>query len=233
MQPLNLTAILSAWPVWAAGVLITALVMFRRPIYGFLERSRRLKVFGATVEASEVKQAQDVGPTSDALLKIEAAKTPTAGRTPRDAADDVLRGFPRSPYVTFREDQIKKALDDLGVSGDDRQAVRVLLALAATSVMAADFEHLYGIIWGSQIKILQALNNGLPAPPGRLIEIYEAAKAEWPSVFASSSSFEKYIDFLKRAELIQQQGDDFIITLKGRTFLVYITHEGKPTDRLY
>jgi hypothetical protein len=115
--------------------------------------------------------------------------------------------------VTLREAQIEQALETAGVAGDAGQEARVLLAVAASSVMAADFERLYNLMYGSQIKILQALN-ATALPTDRPTPFYGAAAAQHPEVFATYR-FEQYVEFLMRQELILQQPEgNTAITLK-------------------
>jgi len=195
-----------------------------------LGRAIRFTALGTTFEATEIRQAEATTSTAASLLQTEAAGVPAPGRSARDVADDMLRRLPRSEYVTSLEVQIEQALEAAGVAGDAGQKSRVLLAVAALSAMSVDFERLYNLIFGGQIKILQALNaNALPT--GRLAPFYEAAAAEHPEFFATYR-FEQYLGFLTRQELILEQPDgNTAITIKGRAFLVYLAHEGKSLER--
>jgi hypothetical protein len=226
-----LTAVLTSWPFWTTVTIIAALLILRRDLRVLFGKARRFTAFGTTFEATEQRQAEVASPTPDSLLQTEAARVPAAGRSARDVADDILRRLPRSEYVTFREAQIEQALEAAGVAGDAGQKSRVLLAVAASSAMAADFNRLYSLIFGGQLKILQALNAGA-LPTDRLTPFYEAAATQHPEFFASYR-FEQYLDFLTRQELILRQPDDdnIAITLKGRTFLVYCAHEGISLER--
>jgi hypothetical protein len=231
-----LTAVFTAWPVPISLALIVCILgsvlLLRASASSFIGRLRRLKLPGASLDAGGAEQRQSsppATPSSDALLKREAETAPK--KDPRAVVDDVLRHLPRTEYFAMREVQLEVVLNQLGISEDPQQAVRVLIALTASASIGDEFERLYNIVWGSQLRILQALNSAPQSTPVELLRpIYDEAAAVYPAMYRDYA-FEAYIAFMLTTEIIAVNEGKASITLKGRTFLTYLVHDGKSLDR--
>ncbi len=197
-----MTTVLSSWPIWGALVIALGLLVYRKQIIGILvalraliERARHFKAFGASLDTGEQQRAAASalrGP-EDALLRQESEPTSLA-RSPRDAVDEMLKHLPRTEYYTVRERDINHALEAAGIVGDEGQRARALLALVTVNRIAAEFERIYGLIWGSQMRVLQLLNTTSPAPPEQIKPIYDDAVGTLPTVFAHFP-FDQYMAF--------------------------------------
>ena len=60
---------------------------------------------------------------------------------------------------------------------------------------------------------------------------YQAAALRNPDTF-KTYPFEDYMKFLIGQGLVTETGGRYAISLKGRTFLLYLVHEGKPLNRV-
>jgi hypothetical protein len=138
-----LTAVLISWPFWTAIIVVTSVLILRKPFASFVDRLRGFKAWGASLDAgpAEPQTRSEAGtPTPTALLKHEAETAPK--KAPRDVVDDVLRHLPRAEYFAMREEQIEQQLGQLGISEDPQQTARVLIALTASASVGNEFEPL-------------------------------------------------------------------------------------------
>jgi hypothetical protein len=211
MPPEMIQAVLTSWPFWVAVVAIAFLVLFRSPIIDFLRRVTGISREGITA-----------GPPEQ--------RTPTAVDS-RTAADQLLSHLDNE-YVRSRVEQIQTELDAAGIGADLREKVRVLERYTAAAVVIANFERINGLIYGSQLGILSYLNSRASATRDQIRPYYEEAAKQHPFLYAPYS-FDDYMGFLIGQGLILQQGDSFLITVKGRAFLSYLVSAGLPLDRLY
>lgn len=152
------------------------------------------------------------------------------GKDPRTAADELL-GYLDNQYVRAQEDVIKKELEQRGVTDDPAEAMRVLTRYTAAALITADFERVDNTLWGSQIEVLEYLNSVEKASRDHLQPYYDLAAVTYPDTF-ERYPFDRYMEFLVTQGLVLQQDDTFAITLKGRSFLLYIVQTGKPLRRI-
>jgi hypothetical protein len=150
-----LTAVLISWPFWTAIIVVTSVLILRKPFASFVDRLRGFKAWGAS--SMQVQPSRRLDPKPEhrcrpRFWKHEAETAPK--KAPRDVVDDVLRHLPRAEYFAMREEQIEQQLGQLGISEDPQQTARVLIALTASASVGNEFERLYNMIWGSQLRIL-------------------------------------------------------------------------------
>ena len=143
---------------------------------------------------------------------------------PRKAADDLLTQLNVNQYYLAQQEMVKKELEQRSLPIDSDTA-RVLLSYTGALFIALDFERIYSSIWGSQISILNFLNTRISAGRTEIQLYYEVSETLYPEVF-KTYPFEKYIAFLVSQGLVQQDADVYTITLKGRTFLLYLVNQG-------
>jgi hypothetical protein len=222
---IDLTTILSSWPFWTAVTVVAVILILRGPFVALLDRTRRVRLFGTSVDASA--QPRQVPQPPD-LFPKETERVGPQG-DPRTATDELLRNIPRTDYTTLRERQLEDTLRQLGISPDPEQKARALIAVAAVSGVSIEFELLNSVIWGSQIKTLQVVNVA-PTKPENLRPFYEQAASVFPEAY-KAYTFDQWIDFLLRQGVIEMNQGQAVITLKGRSFLTYLAHEGKSFDR--
>jgi hypothetical protein len=168
----NLTTILSSWPFSIVVMVVAVVLILRGPLSALLDRTRRVRVLGTSVDASapprQVPQPPDLLPKTSGPLG-----------DPRTATDELLRIIPRTDYTALRERRLEENLQHLGISPDPEQKARALLAVASLTTVSIEFEHLYSGIWGSQIKALQLLNTG-PTAPEDLHSFYDRRRRRSP-----------------------------------------------------
>ncbi|EIV1738007.1 hypothetical protein L7E62_004648 [Vibrio parahaemolyticus] len=130
------------------------------------------------------------------------------------------------------EEQIQTIEDDLSSKNIpfDNDASRILIRhLAATQLLVA-FEQIYQVIFGSQIELLQRLNQ--VAGQGLLVEAVYKIVSE--SIVSNNLSWtqEQYLSYLYARLLIVDGDNDTIhITNLGVEFITWLIRSGKSLDR--
>ncbi|WP_434528250.1 hypothetical protein [Vibrio sp. K4] len=130
------------------------------------------------------------------------------------------------------EEQIKRIEDDLSTKNIpfDSDASRILIRhLAATQLLVA-FEQIYQIIFGSQIELLQRLNQ--VAGQGLSTSVVFKIAAESMASNNLSWTQEQYLSYLYGRLLIVDGEEDTIhITNFGVEFITWLIRSGKSLDR--
>ena len=196
-----------AWPT-AAVVIVWIL---RYPILTFLGRWRRSDGWGdGGTEPTPKGQEGPVGPSAEEqLAKAEADPLPAVR-----ALVEILRR------------QLDDAESKLSI---DRETA--LLRALARSNLREHFERTYRIIWGSQIRALQALNSVIKSDQGFLKQFYQSAADRYPTVY-ETYSFEDWLRFLEGQALVRRDGEMAEITIEGQTFLTYLVEMRMPFDKI-
>ena len=136
-----------------------------------------------------------------------------------------------SPVLREQEDLINNTLNKLGVKQGTEKEKLLIRYLAATH-LALVFEQIYSTIWGSQIYILEHLNEqrqGVTKGDFKTL-YYDDAVKKWPNIFVGYS-YDAYIDFLKNSNLILEKNGYLLITIRGVEFLQYLTRTGRSGAR--
>ncbi|MEK6544398.1 MAG: hypothetical protein AABZ44_08200 [Elusimicrobiota bacterium] len=158
-------------------------------------------------------------------------KEPLESERARRAAEEAIKDIPATLVIQEIEKNINQELKIRDLEGRVEAVPALVKSLAAT-VLALEFESLYGVIFGSQIAILSHLN-GCP-PNGEEKDViygyYKNASVSYPAVYAKNS-FEYYIGFLTGRLLIKEENSCFFITNKGREFLLYLTRVGHSLSK--
>jgi hypothetical protein len=210
--PAVAAAVLTSYPFWGAAVVIVALAMFRKAILSLVPKIRALRWGHRAVEL-EQQQQQQAPPALDA----------------RNAADETLRALDND-YLRAQEERLRHDLEERRILADPTEAVRVLLRLTAAAWIHAGFEGIEGSLFGGQLRILQTLNAG-PQPPNALRPLYEEATTG----ITGAPPFDRYLAFLEGHELIQRAPADgpYVITTRGRAFLLWRVQQGKGPELIY
>ncbi len=204
-------AMVSSWPFWMAVVVVVFMVIFRPNVAALIGKIMTIGRTGITVAAPDQRAP--------------------AAANPRAAADELLAHLDNQ-YVLTREEAIRKELTTRGLPEASPETAKVLIRYTAVSIITAEFESIYNNIWGSQIQILTHLNSVSAATREQVLPYYQAVATQSPTVF-SVYPFENYMNFLINLGLLEAKGDVFSITLKGRTFLLYLIQVGKPLHRAF
>jgi len=202
--------------MWAAiciAIAITILgiffmVFFRKNIRTFLDRADKFKYRGVEIETENPSQ--------------EPVDTTVS------STEELMREFD-SPILLEQENLINRELTS--IQGLERE--KFLVRYLSITKLELAFERIYSLIWGSQICILEHLNDRrtIGASKENIKTIfYDDAVIKWPGFF-TNYSYEMYLDFLKSSNLIIERGETLFITEFGVDFLQYLTRIGKSGAR--
>jgi len=188
------------------------MVFFQKNLRALIDRIKRLKYGRTEIQAETQPQ-----------------NTPD---TKPDITEQLMRQLD-SPVLREREDLINEQLKKVGVQdGPDKE--KVLIRYLATANLALIFERTDRLIWGSQLYILEYLNDRRPL--GVLKEdiktaYYDEAAKRWPIMF-ENYPYEDYLNFLKNSGLVIEKDGNLVITVFGVQFLQYLTAMGRSQARL-
>ena len=194
--------------IFALG--IAFFLIFYKPISRLIDRIRSISKSGITTDTNQ----------RDAV----------ESRDPRAEAEALMRDLD-SALLREVETGINNELRPRNLLG--AEAVPVLVKYLAGWQIAFHFEETYGLIWGSQINLLNYLN---PLPGGTPRELartfYTLSAAQYPEAY-SGYSFEAWLGFLISRILIRDDNGQLRITVRGREFLAYLTRIGRSLNKAY
>ncbi len=219
---------LLSWPV---AVFFLALV-FKKPVTEFIASIDLLKWKGGAGEVEFSRKANQ---------QIEAA-----ARTPLDPLalphggqqlnlpmpDDIARRRTSvtqyggdNPLLLNHIEGLKADLQTLQFPLNDSETTELLIRhLAATQLMQRA-ELIYRLIFGSQMAAMEKMNLYGPQEPTEIIPFFEKAKKRSPR-FYGETTFEPWIDFLLKQNVVVFENGRYAITLYGREFLGFVTSQG-------
>jgi len=110
---------------------------------------------------------------------------------------------------------------------NDGQKIEMLKKYSTILYIKNNFDIIYEDIFGSQIRILQHLNGFPTENADSLIRFYEE------KLSGSGYSYESYLEYLFRINLITKDGDNIVITILGADFLKFLVLTNKRLDKPY
>ncbi|MBB1091642.1 hypothetical protein HUU61_10095 [Rhodopseudomonas palustris] len=147
------------------------------------------------------------------------------------SADDITKEI--TGYIS--QDLIaegRQIIDEKVPTQVDKTAeISSLRTVAAGFMIAGLFERLNGIIFGSQLILLQ-LANSAPVNIEGAREQYERAALLFSTTYVNYT-FEQWLNFLENSALLKKESDGLLhITKRGRGFLSYLVQNGHPMARV-
>lgn len=210
-----LNAILStiAWP----AVTLVILFVLKTPISNLIMRITKIGYDKAGIVA-ESPRIQSDNPDESSMNKLS-----------HENLDKALGLFSNETLQFFEDAVLKETnLKDFKTS-EERESVLYKYSQAIYLIM--HFNKIYQMIFGSQIRLLQALNGSEIEDFDSLKVFYTSAKTNNPKGY-EGYSYEQYLGFLIRFGLILvDKKDNIKITILGRDFLKYMIETGLSTEK--
>jgi len=197
-----------AWPIAFLVGVIVFMVLFKKDISSLLVRVQKIGKDGIQTSPIQIQQPSEKESSIEELTKEFS-----------------------SIAIRNQETNIKRDLENRGLS-NPQDKINLLIKHLSIIQLALQFERINGLIWGSQVKILEHLNSRKEDSVAGLKFFYDTAYKLSPDVF-TNYPFEQYLQFLIAFNLIVQQGEKLSITDIGREFLVYIAATGQTRWRCY
>lgn len=197
------------WPLATLLFAIFGTLIFRKPLYGFIERVRHVGKDG--VSTNEIPKAQ-----------IEETK--------KKAVEDLMR---LGDSALLQEIE-KSILSDLQIRGLDcaTDSVKILSRHLAATRIALEFEQVHSVIFGSQIYLLKKLNEypGVGLNSDFVKKHFIDVQLLFP-VDLGNWTLENYLNFLFNRFLIRKDFDSYRITVRGAEFLMWMVRMGRSESR--
>jgi hypothetical protein len=199
-----------AWPGVALILGLVTLILFRPEVRKLINRTQ--KVGKGWLEAA----------------KPEEQASPQKG----SGVDEFITRTYQNQLLIEQEERIRNHLDSLKPASAAERETFLLKSLAATTLIQA-FERTYYLIYGSQIRALEFLNDSrhLSVKPGELEPIYQEVTRQFPESY-EGYPFERWLDFLVSSNLIRVDGAGIAITVFGKEFLKYLLDQGLSFRKL-
>ena len=132
----------------------------------------------------------------------------------------------------YAEDKIKSYIVNFDTLNDEEK-INKLFYLSKYYFTTSRFEWIYGVIFGSQIRILEYLNTIENSKESNIKEFYDNSSSKYPEIY-STYNFSSYLNFLKSNYLIETINDELIsITQTGQDFLVFLVQSKKDKQKVY
>ncbi len=197
------------WPQAALVFALVFVLLFFKPLRGFIDRVRSVGKDGVTT--ADIPKAQ-------------------IAETKKTAVEDLMR-LGDSTLLKEVESAILGELEQKGLdaTGD---SVRVLTHYLAATQMALEFEQVHSVIFGSQIFLLKKLNefSGVGLDPSYVQKHFDHVQGLF-SEGLGDWNLEKYLSFLLNRLLIRMDFGKYHITVRGAEFLMWLVRMGRNENR--
>jgi hypothetical protein len=197
---------LNSWPLAFVICFIVFVLILRAPLDKLISRIKGFKVGNHTIDAS--------GDVPEQQKKIE---TTSDSNPPVPTSDTITLPLPNELYSQI-EQGIRETSATAHIAPDVERAwfIRVI----AIYRVWYGHERVYRLITGSQLELLLRANTA-PVKTDTTRELYEAAKARFPDLYAEFS-FETWMNFPINSGLLREEASTLRITLLGQDFLHYL-----------
>jgi hypothetical protein len=198
----------SAWPI--AAVVLG--IVLRNPLENLLKRLKEFKHKDTKASFSEEGQATPSVEKNSSITNV----------LPADSLG-LLKDY---------EDLIYKSLDNMEVTSADER-VKVLTRHHANLQIQSTYSQINNSIYQSQLSLLQALATQTePVDLSFFTSYYEAAKTENAEHY-KTYSFDKWLNYLKNAGLLNTNENKYILSKIARGFLIALSESGETPKRVY
>jgi hypothetical protein len=203
---------LEGWLVIGGVVLILGLValfMFRPQLADLLNRIRAIGPRGLRIDPIQQQTAQ-----------VE--------KDPGDEAEKLLRQFEGQLFQEVQE-HVTKDFQARGLSGD--AGLKMAIRYIAVFKIAQDFEYIYRLIFGSQLRLLSYLNTERQHHPRETLRtFYTVASTDYSQIY-EHRTYEEWLAFLFQSALIREDNGQLAITVKGCEFIAHLAKLGYTLDK--
>jgi hypothetical protein len=194
------------WPHMTFLFAVIFIILFKKPLFGFLSRITSIDKTG-----------------------IKALQTPEAQREEqkKESAQQLLIEIGESIVLRDIQGFIKTELSGKGLDTEG-DTIKVLIKYLAATRLLLDFEQIHNLIFGSQIFLLKKLNQvaGQGAPAEVISAHFQHVQGLFPEQLGKWS-IDQYLGFLLNRLLITTQGNVYHITNLGVEYLTWMARNGK------
>ena len=217
----------AAWPIAVVVIAIVALVLFRPQVAGILARMKSFKAPGG-VEAQLDASAQ-----AGAEIRGEISR-PADRPAPPDTTGIEAGGTPPESDLYRPIDENTRQWLETSFPGRKDLQLQWLIRFYSAVVVEKAHETTYRLIFGSQLKAMQWLNQPLIAPLAEMRRFYDEGFVSRPD---AKPTFEAWYGFLLNAGYILIHQPPTVpeaqieMTFAGRDFLTWMAARGISPDK--
>jgi len=215
---------------WPIAVVVVAL-LFRKQIADRIFNMERLAAVG--VEAQFKSQQQLLARKPSDMSEV-AAPPPGARVGERNAlvaaSVDATLEKSSDPYFLEREEALKASLRAKGILDVPEQALRLTTRWTAVALAFAEFEYIYGGIWGGQLALLREAHRN-PVPMAQATAFFEAWRKR--NTITVPDSLDRWLLFFSLHGLAEQRNEELHLTPKGRALVDFLNAVKRPNPLLY
>lgn len=204
--------LLTSWPF----VVFLIFFALKKHIMGILTKIREdLRVKDNKFSLGDSNQPDIQNSTQDKLFDIPATtsdKKLKKRKTEYDLPELPDTGL--KAYTLEIENKLKKDLAE-----SPYKKIDIMVRDSTNYRIATEFERIYRIIFGSQIRLLRHLEAAKTLTKNEVAKFFKQEKRKMPD---SNVELEPWIKFLQSQGLVEYKDGQYTITNKGQAFIAYL-----------
>ncbi len=208
----NIVKLLTSWPF----IVLVVFFALRKYFVAILKKIKEdLRVKDNKFSLGDSSQPDIQDSAQNKLFNIPAS-TSDAKLKKRKAEYD-LPELPETglkAYLIEIENILKKDL-----ASSPYKKVDIMIRDSANYRIATEFERIYRIIFGSQIRLLRHLDTTKTLTKNEVAKFFKQEKRKMPD---SDIELEPWTKFVVSQGLMEYKNDEYNITNKGRAFIAYL-----------
>ncbi len=208
----NIVKLLTSWPF----IVLVVFFALRKYFVAILKKIKEdLRVKDNKFSLGDSSQPDIQNSTQDKLFDIPATtsdKKLKKRRTEYDLPELPDTGL--KAYTLEIENKLKKDL-----SKSPYKKIDIMVRDSTNYRIATEFERIYRIIFGSQIRLLRHLDTTKTLTKNEVAKFFKQEKRKMPD---SDIELEPWTKFVVSQGLMEYKNDEYNITNKGRAFIAYL-----------
>ncbi len=207
----TIVGLLTSWPF----IVLFMFLGLRKYFVAILKKIKdEVRIKDNKISMGEPSQP-DIGSSSENTLS-NIPTTTAKNKKKREKGYDLpeLPDNGLKEYTLEIENDLKKKLEESPYKKMD-----IIVRDSTNYRIATEFERIYRIIYGSQMRLLRNLDTCKELSKKETIKFFKQEKRKIPD---SDIEFEPWVRFLVSQGLLSYSEDEYKITNKGRAFITYV-----------
>lgn len=208
----NIVNLLTSWPF----IILIIFFAVREDIVGILKKIKEdLRVKDNKISFGDSNQPDIHNSTQDKLYDIPA--TTSDKKLKKQKTEYKLPELPDTGLKAYTLEIENKLKKDLAES--PYKKIDIMVRDSTNYRIATEFERIYRIIFGSQIRLLRHLEAAKTLTKNEVAKFFKQEKRKMPD---SDIELEPWTRFVVSQGLMEYKNDEYSITNKGRAFIAYL-----------
>lgn len=208
----TIVGLLTSWPF----IILVIFFAVRKHIVGILKKIKEdLRVKDNKISFGDSNQPDIPNSTQDKLYDIPA--TTSDKKLKKRKTEYNLPELPDTGLKAYTLEIENKLKKDLAES--PYKKIDIMVRDSTNYRIATEFERIYRIIFGSQIRLLRHLEATKTLTKNEMVKFFKQEKRKAPD---SNIELEPWIKFVVSQGLMEYKDDEYKITPKGQAFIAYL-----------